>query len=82
MPVILRFAIASAAGFGAGLVAAIALALLDLYLTGHGYGSISVETITSDAWGIHMSIGDAILLLVAFASGTVAWTLLRDGPLT
>ena len=79
----LRALISFAAAAAAGIVAAIALAIIDLYLTGHGMGSITRETIAWDPGGVHMSVADVIMLVVVLMTGVVTWQVLkgkRDGP--
>jgi hypothetical protein len=71
--------IAGAVGFGVGLVTAIIVAVIDLYLTGHGYGSITSEFISRASWGVHLSIGDLVMLVAAIAAGSLTWGLLRHG---
>ena len=69
----LRALIAFAAAAASGIVATIAVAIIDLYLTGHGLGSITRETITWDPGGVHMSAGDLILVAVVFLVGGFTW---------
>jgi hypothetical protein len=63
MSTLVRLGISAGAGIGAGLAAAIVVAVVDLYITGHGYGSITREVITWEAAGVHLSIGDAAMLV-------------------
>jgi hypothetical protein len=66
-----RLAVTAVAGIGAGIVAAIVLTVADLYLAGHGYGSTMRESITWAPAGVHMSIGDVVMLgTVAGVAGT------------
>ena len=69
---------AIAAAFGAAVVSAVALAVLDIYLAGHG------QAILGRAWidrpFIHMSRADCILVLGSLASAlTAGWTTRRLG---
>ena len=57
-----RFALSAAIGVGAGVAAAIVLAVLELYVTGHGYGSITREI---------------LLLVVVLAAGLTWFSLQR-----
>lgn len=77
MPALLRLVVSLAVALGAALIAALAVALADLYLTGHGYRSITTETIALEGWGVHLSFGDVILLLAAFVSGILSWLVVR-----
>lgn len=71
---IYRFAISAAAGIGAGVVAAIALAVIELYLSGHAYGSIMREMIQWDSAGVHLSLADIVLLLAVFGAAALTWS--------
>ena len=61
----------------AAVVIALALTLVDLYLTGHGYASINREVISMPSAGIHLSPSDVGLLVGAIVAGVVAWFRLR-----
>ena len=63
----------------AGIAGAIGLAIIDLYMTGHGLGSLTRETIAWDPGGVHMSAADVILLVVVFAAAVLAWRLTKKG---
>ena len=71
-----RLGIAVGVALGIAVLLAIVLAVLDLYLTGHGLASITAETITEPAWGVHLSIADAVLLVVAASAAVLTWWLL------
>ena len=53
-----RLVISTAAGIGAAVVAALVIAVVDLYVTGHGYGSLRREVITWNPASVHLSFGD------------------------
>jgi len=69
----LRGVIGAGAAFAAAIVAAVGVAVLDLYLTGHGQASITREIVSEPALGVHISLGDIILLVAALAVGSVTW---------
>ena len=73
MTIFRRLALAFAATAVVAIIAAIAIAILDLYLTGHGYADIRKETVSWPAAGIHLSTADIVLLLLALAAGALAW---------
>ena len=73
MRILSRLGISAAAGIGAGVVAAIAAALIELYLSGHGHGSITREIISWDAGGVHLSVADLGLLLAALLAAGLTW---------
>jgi len=68
-----RLGLAVAAAVGAGVVLAVLVALADLYLTGHGYPSITREIITHEPWGAHLSAGDLLLLVGAVTTAVITW---------
>src|SRR5687768_14062704 len=77
-----RVLITLAAAFAAGILGAVGLAIIDLYMTGHGLGSLTRETITWDPGDVHMSPADVILLAWILAAAMLAWRLAkgkRDG---
>lgn len=72
-----RLAAAAAAGIGAAVVCAVLAAVVELYLTGHGLGSIGAPLIEMPAAGVHLSIGDTVLLITA--AGAAVATFLLTG---
>ena len=70
-----RLGISFAAVIVTAVFVAIVLAIVDLYLTGHGLGSITREVVSAPE-GVHLSIGDIILLAVAALAGAMTWALL------
>ena len=75
---LVRLGISATAGLGAGIVVALIVAVLDLYLTGHGYGSILREVITWTEAGVHLSIGDLIMLMTMIVVAIFAWHFAGD----
>jgi hypothetical protein len=55
------------------MVAAIALAIVDLYLAGHGLRPLSTPWLDWPAAGIHLSVADAIFLGGAVLAAAFAW---------
>ena len=74
-----RLGISIAAGIGTGIVAAIIITLIDLYFTGHGYGSITREIITWAPAGVHLSIGDLVMLVAVIAVAGSTWHVADHG---
>jgi hypothetical protein len=68
-----RLGISIAAGIGAAVVAALIVTVIDLYLTGHGYGSITREVITWAPAGVHLSIGDLGMLATVIVVAVLTW---------
>jgi hypothetical protein len=79
MSVLVRLGISTAAATGAGVVAALIVTLLDLYFTGHDYGSITREVITWAPAGVHLSVGDLGLLITVVAVAVLTWYLAGHG---
>jgi hypothetical protein len=77
---LVRLGISAAAGFAALLIAAFVVTLMELYLTGHGYGSITREVITWEPAGVHMSISDLAMLTAMIVAAVSVWFLLRTAP--
>jgi hypothetical protein len=69
----IRVVLALGAGFGAAVLAAIVLAILDRYLTGHGYPSVLRPWIEWPAAGVHLSVGDVVMYLAACLAGLGTW---------
>ena len=74
-----RLGISASAGIGAGVVAAIIVTVIDLYVTGHGYGSITREIITWAPAGVHLSVGDLVMLVAVIAVAASTWHLVGHG---
>ena len=72
---LVRLGISTAAGIGAAFVAALVVTLLDLYLTGHGYASITREVVTWARGGVHLSLGDIAMLGTGLAVAVSTWSL-------
>lgn len=62
--------------FVTAFITAISLAVVDLYLTGHGRPSPMAPLIDRPALGVSLSSGDIILLLLPLATGAGVGTLL------
>jgi hypothetical protein len=75
----IRLAVIAGAGVGAGVAAALLVAAIDLYITGHGYGSITREVITWEPAGVHLSIGDLAMLVTMVVTAGLTGYLMRDG---
>jgi len=75
----MRLGISAAAGIGAAVVAALIVTVIDLYVTGHGYGSITREVISLAQAGVHLSIGDLGMLITAIAVAVSTWYLVGNG---
>ena len=70
-----RLGISTAAGIGAGVVAALIVTVTDLYFTGHDYGSITREVVTWAQAGVRLSIGDLGMLITVIVVAVSTWYL-------
>jgi hypothetical protein len=68
-----RFGLALGASVGTAILAAVALAVLDLYLTGHGHLSVLRPWIDWPEAGVHLSRGDIVMYLAACLAGLGTW---------
>lgn len=73
LSLLVRLGISTAAGIGAAVVAALVVTVIDLYVTGHGYGSITREVITWVPGGVHLSIGDVGMLFAVIVVSVSTW---------
>ena len=78
MGLLIRLVATAAAAVVAAVATAIAVAVLDLYLTGHGYSSVMKEIITWEPGGVHLSLGDVVMLLAFAAAAGLTWRLSAD----
>ena len=77
-----RVFISAGAGIGAAVAAALLVAVIDLYVTGHGYGSITREVVTWEPAGVHLSIGDLAMLATMVVVAVLTWSLVTKGVQT
>lgn len=73
MRILSRLGISAVVGVGAGVVAAIAAAVIELYISGHGHGSIAGEIINWEPGGVHLSLADLAVLLIVVISAALTW---------
>ena len=74
-----RVAAALAAGAVVGMLVAMALGVADLYLSGHAAGTLGGPMLDMPALGVHLSLADAAVLIVALLAAGITWTEL-GGP--
>ena len=79
MSMLVRLGISTAAGMAAAVAAALLVTLLDLYLTGHGHGSVTREVITWAHAGVHLSIADVGMLMTGIVVAAWTWHLAAWG---
>ena len=73
--ILIRLLLTMAATFVVAVISAVAVTLVDLYLVGHGRTGLLRESISWPAASVHLSVGDLIMLGLAFLAAAVAWTL-------
>jgi hypothetical protein len=79
MSMLVRLGISTAAGMAAAVAAALLVTLLDLYLTGHGHGSVTREVITWAHAGVHLSVADLGMLTTGLVVAILTWYLAGTG---
>jgi len=65
--------LAIVAGAVVAVLSALAVTLINLYLVGHGYAGLMRESISWPAAGVHLSIGDIVMLSLAVAAAALTW---------
>ncbi len=74
-----RLVLSEGAGLGTALVAALGLTIVDLYLTGHNLGTITRPFLQWPAAGVHLSLADVLILIVAGVAAAVMLRATRGG---
>jgi hypothetical protein len=67
MKLLARIAMAAVAALGVALVSALVLTIIDLYLSGHGYPTLS------EPLGASYSAADLLLLTASFSAAALVW---------
>jgi hypothetical protein len=68
-----RLLVSLGAAFGAAVLVAIALTVVDLYLAGHGKPLLGRPWIDLDDVGVHLSRADVVFLLAAVLAAGFTW---------
>jgi hypothetical protein len=69
----IRLLLSLIAGFASAVLVAIAIAVVDLYLTGHGLRPLSMPLVDWPGAGIHLSLADVIFLGAAVLATAITW---------
>jgi hypothetical protein len=77
----IRLLLSFGAGAASALLVAIGIALVDLYLTGHGMAPLNAPLLDWTAAGIHLSLADIIFLTAAALAAAITWRLTARGNL-
>ena len=73
--ILIRLLLTLVAVFVVAVISAIALALIDLYLVGHGRTGLLRESISWPAASVHLSVGDLLMLGLSFLAAVLGWRL-------
>jgi hypothetical protein len=68
-----RLLLSFGAVLASALVVAIAIAVVDLYLTGHDLAPLGAPLLDWPAAGIHLSLADLIFLVAAVLAAAITW---------
>jgi hypothetical protein len=68
-----RLALSFAAGLASALVVAIVIAVVDIYLVGHGMAPLNAPLLKWPGAGIHLSLADLIFLIAAALAAAITW---------
>lgn len=66
-------------GLGTAVIVALALTLVDLYLTGHALWSITFPLVDWPALGVHLSLADGLMLISAALAAGLTWSRFSRG---
>jgi hypothetical protein len=69
----IRLLLSLIAGLGSAVLVAIAIAAVDLYLTGHGLRPLNRPLLDWPGAGIHLSLADVIFLGAAVLATAITW---------
>lgn len=69
----MRLFLSVIAGVGSAVLVAISLAVVDLYLAGHGLRPLGAPWLDWPDAGVHLSVADVIFLGAAVLAAAVAW---------
>ena len=69
----IRLLLSLIAGFGSAVLVAVAIAVVDLYLAGHGLRPLGAPLVDWPGTGIHLSVADVIFLGAAVLATAITW---------
>ena len=70
-----RLIVSPVVGTASRIPCAVVVAIVDLYLSGHGYGGLTREYVTWSAASVHLTIGDMIVLGTVLLVAALTWRL-------
>jgi len=68
-----RLLLSFGAGVGSAVLVAVAVAIVDIYLTGHGMTPLNRPLLDWSTGGVHLSVGDVLFLGAAVLAAAVTW---------
>ena len=75
----IRLLLSFGAGVASAVVVAIAIAVVDLYLTGNGMDPLNAPLLDWSSAGVHLSVADLIFWGAAALAAAVTWRLTAEG---
>lgn len=73
-----RLVVAAGSALAFGVVVALAITVVDLYLTGHAKPSLSQPVVSIPGVSPKLSVSDVLLLAGTVLPGVTTWLLLRN----
>lgn len=70
-----RIVLTLSVGAATAILSALIITIVDIYLSGHGYAGLTREYLTWSAAGVHLSMGDIIMLATALLAAMLTWRL-------
>jgi membrane protein implicated in regulation of membrane protease activity len=68
-----RLLMSVGAGVAFGVLVAISLTILDIYLAGHGRPTLGAPLLDVDSLGVHLSLNDVLFLVAAVTAAMFTW---------
>jgi hypothetical protein len=75
----IRLLVSLGSGFVLAVLVGIVLAVVDLYLSGHGYRPLGAPLLDWPALGVHLSLADVIFLGVGGVGTWITWRSFHGG---
>jgi hypothetical protein len=69
----IRLLLSFGAGAGSAVLVAVVIAVVDLYLTGHGLTPLNAPLLDWPAGGVHLSLADILFLGAAVLAAAITW---------
>jgi hypothetical protein len=69
----IRLLLSFGAGLASAVIVAVAISIVDIYLTGHGMAPLDSPLLDWPGAGIHLSLADVIFLAAAAMAAAITW---------